>query len=323
MPLLFCSAQPADIEGATAIAAVTTAAFTPPLLEQPTTMNEGIADKAELASGPHLSEAIREATAADCHMVAVPVSSQHVRTLTDPGINAAFLPGQSSISAAPQVPAEGPEQEPPPTIAAVVAVAGSTTVVASERSGDDTGLAMVSGVTAATASAVFAVAGGDNNQDVATASATRSEVATPGTSQPGLVSITAASSLATAAATYEAEGGLGSAITEESLQAAPGNKLPAADEQAGSPRDEELSQLSSLTSQPAKAVHSDSEQQAGIAAAGGDESWRIPAQGQQPGASEDESGLMMSSSSGPPVMPSVKQSVSRLEKLHAAMRNKP
>lgn len=323
MALLFCRAQPADIEDAAAIAAVTTAATTPPLLEQPTSVQEGTLDKDKLTSGPHLSEAIREATATGCQMVAVPVSSQHVRALTDPGINAAFLPRQSSTSAAPQVPAEKAEQGPSPTTAAVVAVAGSTTMVASEQSGDDTGLAMASVATAATASSVIAVAGGDNNQDVATASLTSSEVVVPGTSQLGLVSIMAASTLAAAADTHEVEGGLGSARAGESLQPAPSDRLLAADDKAGSTGDVELCPLSSSTSQPAEAVQADSEQQAGIAAAaGGDESWSIPAQGQQPGASKDESGVMMSSSSGPPVMPSVKRSVSRLEKLHAAMRNK-
>lgn len=316
MPLLSCRAQPVDCEDATAIAAVATAVASPTLLEQPVAAQEASLDKAELTSGPHLSEAVKEATAADGEMVPVPVSQQRVTSLTGPGINAAFLPGQyGSAEARPATdlpPAEGALQETPTTAAVVAVATANATVAASEQSADDRRFSVASATTAATVVAVTAVAGGDKHQDAATARESSSEVTVPGTSQAELLSIMAASSLASAAATHEANERLGSVIAGGSLQAEP------ADE-AGSRGDVESNQLSGFTSQPAAALQTGPEQQAGAAA--GDEPWSILSRGQQHGATEAES-CVRTTSSNPVVMPSVKQSVSRLEELHAAMRSK-
>ena len=334
------------------MATTATAVVISPMLEQSAKVQEHTPVPAALTSGQHLSEAIQEATAADAEMVPVPLNEQHVTALPGPGVNAPCLPGgQSSITSAPptaEVPAAKEEEDVlqlEASTASVVAVAASATAVASEQSADVSGLLSVSAFTAAAATtAVVAVAADNSHQDAADARPTSSEAVVAGASQAGLVSImAAASTLAEAPAAVAAEGEVCGATADS---AAPRSRqqsvadgqagstgddaessllsdFTASDEHTDSTGDEESSRQSSVTSQHPRAQQSDGAQQAGVAT--DDEPWSISAQGQHAadsrGNNEDESSSL-ASGSGMSVLPNVKQSVRRLEDIHAAMRKK-
>ena len=356
MSLLFCRAEPADIEDAAAAATMATAATAvaaPTLLKQPAMVQEQTSALPAMASGPHLSEAVQEATAAaDAEMVPVPLSQQHASALSGPGINAAFLPGgHSSPTAtlhASEVPVEeeGALQQEASTASVVaVAAAASTVVVASEWCADATGLCSASAISTSTNTGIAVVAGKLNDQDAGNVRPASSEGIVPGKPSAGLVSVTAASTLAEATSAFAA-GKAEDATAVQSMQVAPTDRqLSAANEQAGTTGDSESSQLSSFTSQHYAAdVRTDgtgdaassqlscaysqqlpdksSEQQGGAATDDGLGS--NPAQGGQEAGgrngNEDGSSLMPGSSMS--LGPNVKQSVRRLEQIHAAMRNK-
>lgn len=227
-----------------------------------------------LTSGPHLSQAVQEATAAaDAEMVAVPESQQHETTLPGPGINAAFLPSSDSSS-----PAALPASEVP----------------AEEREGrgalrQDGSTASVVAVTAVAASATVVVQQCEDRQ------------------QP------------------VADGQAGSTHSVDSGQLSSFTSQQSAADGTDSTGDADSSQSSSVSSQQAQAHLSDrgGEQQEDAATNAGP--WSIPAQGQQAAnsrdGSEDESSVMIPGGSVS-MGPSVKQSVRRLEQMHAAMRDK-
>ena len=363
MYLLFCRAEPADIEDAAAAAAMVTAATAvaaPTLQKQPATVQEETSALPAMASGPHLSEAVQEATsAAGAGMVPVPLSQQYAIALPGPGINASFLSGGQPIPAAAlpasEVPAEDGHESPlqqEASTASVVAVAAaaSTVVVAADWCTDATGLCSASAVTASTSTGIAVVAGETNDQDAANEPPASSQGVVPGQSPAGLVSVTAASTSAEATSA-SAAGQAEDAAAVLSMQAVlKDRQQSAAIEQAGSTGDAELSQLSSFTSQQYAADNradgtgdaassqlssvdsqqlgadlsdGSSEQQGG--AATDDGPWSNPAQGEQAGGgrdgNEDGSSAMMPGSRMS-LGPSVKQSVRRLEQIHTAMRNK-
>lgn len=335
------------------MSAAATAVAAPTLLKQPATVQEETSALPAMASGPHLSEAVQEATAAgDAEMLPVPASQQHATALLGPGINSAFLSdGQSSPAAAlhaSEVPAEeegGSSLQQEASTASVVAVAAaaSTTVVASEWCAD--GRCSVSAVTAFATTDIAVLAGESNVQHAANERPARSEGVVPGQHSAGLVSVMAASSLAETVSSFAA-GKTEDATAVQSMQAAPTDRQQsAAHEPAGSTGDAESQQLSSFTSQQCAAgdrtagisdaassqLSSVDSQQVGAelsdgssgqqdGAATGDGPWSISAQGEQAAGSrdgnKDESSISMS------LGPNVKQSVRRLEQIHAAMRNK-
>lgn len=274
--LLCCRAEPADIEDATAAAAMDTtatavAASTP--LKQPATTQEEDSALPALTSGPHLSQAVQEATAAaDAEMVAVPVSQQHETTLSGPGINAAFLSSSNSSSPAALHASETPAEEQEG--GGALPKEGST--------------ASVVAVTAVAANATVVLQQWEDRQ------------------QPAVVEHADSANSADS-----------SQLTSFTSQQSDGRTV--------STGDADSSQSSSDNSQQVQAQLSDrgGEQQAEAAADAGP--WSIPAQGQQAAnsrdGSEDESSVMMPGSSVS-MGPSVKQSVRRLEQLHAAMRDK-
>lgn len=254
----------------------TTAVVVATLPKQLATTPEETSALPALTSGPRLSEAVQEATAAaDAEMVAVPESQQHQTNLPGPGINAAFLLSSNSSSPAAlhasEMPAEEQEgggalqQEGRSTasVVAVTAVAASATVVVQQWE--------------------------DRQQTVANAQA---------------------------GSTHSAESSQLSSFTSQQS---------AGDGRTDSTGDADSRQSSSVNSQLVQAQISDrgGEQQADAAADAGP--WSIPAQGQQAAnsrdGSEDESSVMVPGSIVS-MGPSVKQSVRRLEQLHAAMRDK-
>lgn len=357
--MLFCRAEPADIEDAAAMSTAATAVAASTLLKQPATAQEETSALPAMASGPHLSEAVHEAAAAHAEMVPLPLSQQRATALPGPGINAAFLSGgQPSPAAAlhaSQVPAEeegrsGLQQEASTASVVAVAAAASTTVVAADWCADATGLCSASVLSASTSKGIVALAGESNDQDAANGWPASSQGVVPGQHPAGLVSAMAASTLAEAVSSFAA-GQTEDATAVQSMQAATtARQQSAASEQAGSTGDAGSCQLSSFTSQQDAAgdrtggrrdaassqLSSVDSQQVGAelsdgscgqqgGAATGDGPWSFSAQGEQAAGGRDgnsaESPLMMPSSSMS-LGPNVKQSVRRLEQIHAAMRNK-
>ena len=320
----------------------TTAVAASTLLKQPATAQEDISP---LPTGPHLSEAVQEATAAaDAEMVPVPLSQQHATILPGPGINAAALHA-SEVSAE-----EGGGALQCESSTASVAAFASTTTVAAAWCADAMGLCSKSAVTASTTAGIAVLAGESNDQDVANDWPASSHAVVPGKSAAGLVSVMAASSVADAMSVFAADKAE-NVTAVQSMQAAPTDKqLSSANGQAGSTGDPELCQLLSLTSQQyaasngkgngrdaassqlssvdsqqvgAELSEGSNEQQGG--AATDDEHWSGLAEGEQAAnggdVDKDESAPIMPGSSMS-LGPNVKQSVRRLEQIHAALRSK-
>ena len=312
------------------------------LLKQPATAQEKTSALPAMVSGPHLSEAVQEATAAaDAEMVPVPLSQQHATVLPGPGINGAALHAS-------EVPAQEGGALPSAGTASLLAVASATTMAAAWCA-DAGGHSSVSAVTASTTTAIAVLAGKKSDLYAANERPATSDVVMRGKSPAGLVNVMASSTLADAVSA-SAAGKAEDATAVQSMQAAPPDRQQCtANGQAGSRGDVESCQLSSFTSQqyaageetddridaassPLSSVDSQqmgpefsdgsSEQQGG--AATDDGPWSSLAEGKQAAGgrdgNEDESSLMMPGSSMS-LGPNVKQSVRRLEQIHAAMRN--
>ena len=168
-PLTCCRAEPIDVEDATSMPALSTAAMaattavapvSPPPKED--TLHDPI-----LTSGPGLSDAIATATATPAQMVADPLYEQHPVTLPGPGINAAFLEQQAdpilvttattvneAVAAGPTADAAVAKRQS--SVVAAVAMAESSTSIAAASTAESVVVQSRSGVATASTTAVAA-----------------------------------------------------------------------------------------------------------------------------------------------------------------------
>lgn len=173
-PLTCCRAEPVDVEDATsmpalstaAMAATATTAVAPSLLP----LKEDTLHDPILTSGPGLSDAIVTANATPAQMVAVPLSEQHPVSSPGPGINAAFLEQQAdpilgttattvneAVAAGPTTDAAVAERLSP-VVAAVAMAEISTATAAASTGGSAVMQSRSGGATASTTAVTVAAA---------------------------------------------------------------------------------------------------------------------------------------------------------------------
>ncbi len=167
-----CRAEPIDVEDATSMPALSTAAMaataTTAVASTPPPPQEDTLHDPVLGSGPGLSDAIATATATPAQMVAVPLSKQHPVSLPGPGVNSAFLEQQAdpilvttattinaAVAAGPTADAAAVAERQSPVVAAV-AIAESSTSIAAASTAESVVMQSRSGVATASTTAVAA-----------------------------------------------------------------------------------------------------------------------------------------------------------------------
>ena len=170
-PLTCCRAEPVDIEDATSMPALSTAAMaataTTAVASTLSLPQEDALQDPVLGSGPGLSDAIVTATATPAHMVAVPLSEQHPVTMPGPGFNAAFLEQQAdpilvttattideAVAAGSTADATVAERQSP--LVTAVTMAESSTATAAASTAESVVMQSTSGVSSASTTAVAA-----------------------------------------------------------------------------------------------------------------------------------------------------------------------
>ena len=327
-----CRAEPFDVEDAAAAGAVSTAAMATTATavaaapKQPVAAQEVAADEAVMVSGPHLPEAIGKANTGEAEMIPVPVAEQRVTALAGPGINAAFLPGSSesamitTAAEAPRTEDGLPVQSHTASSVAVITTAASATLVASEQSADNAGHASASVMSAAAAvTSVAVVAASSRECDQNTADGTP-KVSDKASSHiwsesvsPMATAMRAESSFRSQADNLDAPAAAAVAMQ----QAQPSVQQFTADEQADSlaSAGSSLQQPGTSSGQVSSTLAQQSIQAEVEAGEDGGSSGEQTADGKQ-------SKPLVPLDRDAPLLPSVKQSVLRLEQMHAAMRNK-
>ena len=170
-PLTCCRAEPVDIEDATSMPALSTAAMaataTTAVASTLSLPQEDALQDPVLGSGPGLSDAIVTATATPAHMVAVPLSEQHAVTMPGPGVSAAFLEQQAdpilvttattideAVAAGSTADATVSERQSP--LVAAVTMAESSTATAAASTAESVVMQSRSGLSSASTTAVAA-----------------------------------------------------------------------------------------------------------------------------------------------------------------------
>lgn len=327
-----CRAEPIDVEDATTAAAVSsvamattaTAVAASPPPEQPLTAVNNNVDGVAMVSGPRLPQAVSEATASEAEMIAVPISEQLVMSLPGPGINAAFLSASSHLPTAAADEGTTAVNDKPILVQSRTASVVATKVIAAGAAVEPANTAGLS--TASMASAVAAVtstvvSGSSNGQNAITAM----HVSTSSVSQ-----LTQQSESVSAAAMMPAESSEGFESGKADLSVAEPLLLQHAEVAGQQPTEAEPAKgmqddcsnmmVASLSSEQIRAQQSFGYHHAGLQAnANGDgvSGHELQIADSQ---NEDVPSLKMSGTSLP--LLSVKQSVMRLEQLHADMRSK-
>lgn len=292
---------------------------------------ECVADEAVMVSGPHLPEAIGEATAGKAEMIPVPAAEQHATALTDPGINAAFLTSSLDTAATPVV-AEVPGAEvalPVQSRAAssvpVITTAASATLVASKQHADEKGYASASiksAAAAVTSVAVVAASGSECDQNTAGGMPKISDKASSDTLWSDAVSATATAMHAESSFRSQAGGVDAPAVEPLVMQQGQSSmQQPTAAEQAealantGSSLQQKTPSSGLISSTPAQQSPQPADETGVVRSISGEQCLSDSKDAKQ-------SRLLVPSDSNAPLLPSVKQSVLRLEQMHAAMRSK-
>ena len=169
----------------TTVAATSAAAVaTDTIAKLPAKDPGGVVQVAAMASGPHLPEAISEATATEAEMVSVPLAEQHATALSDAGINAAYLNDSTASPAAAEALSSSKdallvESRTLSVVAVATASSGAAVVpaAASSSGADLSGLSALTISTALTHSAVVTALGTGEQQQGDDAAAVQSEAA--------------------------------------------------------------------------------------------------------------------------------------------------